>query len=216
MNHGLNLFQRNQAFALLFLLPLATLAQTTNITRPIQAGQMDLMSVPLIVPGGNTLSNIFPNVPSGSLFYFWDADLQSWTGTSYSSSKGWDSGTGNRVVLPGESFFFKPPGDYTVSLTGDPPSPPCSVSIHGNQKISALGYFYPVDIHWTDTQLASQLPPGSLVSFWTLTNSLFRTTFLKAPAAKGGGWGNAAANYMVHAGDGFVVKISGTNFIWGE
>jgi hypothetical protein len=88
--------------------------------------------------------------------------------------------------------------------------------VSGSERVSCLGYAYPVDIPWTDTQLATLLPPGSMVSFWDRTNASFRTTFLKAPTAKGGGWGNAASNYIVRAGDGFAVKQSGAPFIWTE
>ena len=38
--------------AALLLLPFAAAAQTTNIIRPIAAGQTDLMSVPLVAVGG--------------------------------------------------------------------------------------------------------------------------------------------------------------------
>lgn len=197
------------------LLPLAAFAQTTNISRPIAAGQMDLLSVPLIVPGGNVVSNVFPNVPDGSIFYFWDDAIQVWSASQF-SSKGWPSSTGSHQLLPGEAFFFKPPGAYTVVLTGTPLTLPSYKPVAGGDKISVLGYFYPADIPWTNTQLASQLPPGSLVSFWNRTNSSFRTTFLKAPDAKGGGWGAAAANHIVRAGDGFAVKVPGDGFTWAE
>ena len=197
------------------LLPLAVHGQTTNISRPIAAGQMDLMSVPLVVAGGNTVSNVFPNVPDGSVFYFWDDEIQAWS-ASQLSSKGWPAGTGSRQLLPGEAFFFKPSTAYTAVLTGTASAPPVTIPVSGYERANLLGHPYPVDIPWTDTQLASLLPSGSMVSFWDRTNSSFRTTFLKAPDAKGGGWGNAASNYIVRAGDGFAVKQAGTNFNWTE
>lgn len=215
MNLPIKAARLKTALAGLLLLPLAAGGQTTNITRPIAAGQMDLMSVPLIVPGGNTVSNIFPNVPDGSVFYFWDDNLQVWASGQF-TGKGWPISIGSRQLLPGEAFFFRPSGAYTAVLTGTALVLPSYKPVAGDDKISTLGYLYPVDIPWTDTQLASQLPPGSLVSFWDRTNSSFHTTFLKAPAAKGGGWGGAAANYVVHAGDGFAVKVSGDGFNWAE
>ena len=215
MNMPIKATRLKTALAGLLLLPLAAGGQTTNIVRPIAAGQMDLMSVPLIVPGGNAASNVFPNVPDGSFFYFWDDDLQVWS-TSITSAKGWTSGSGSRQLLPGEAFFFKPPGAYTAVLTGTAPEPPITIPVSGYGRANLLGYPYPVDIPWTDTQLATLLPPGSMVSFWDRTNSSFHTTFLKAPAAKGGGWGAAASNFIVHAGDGFAVKQAGTNFNWIE
>jgi hypothetical protein len=202
------------ALAGMFLLPLVAISQTTTIVRDISSGQMDLMTVPLIVPGGNTISNIFKNVPSGSQFYFWDDPLHTWT-ASFGSSKNWYN-IGSRQVLPGGAFFFKPPGAWTVALTGTPPESPVSTPVNGNTKISVLGYPYPADIPWPDTQLAALLPPGSRVSFWHPAYNSFHTTFFKAPAAKGGGWGSAASNYIVHAGDGFAVWQSGTDFNWVE
>ena len=215
MNMPIETTRLKAALAGLILLPLAAFGQTTSIVRQIDAGQMDLMSVPLVVAGGNTVSNVFPNVPDGSFFFFWDDAIQVWS-ASQLSSKGWPSSTGSRQLLPGEAFFFKPSGAYTAVLTGTALMPPSYKPVAGGDKISVLGYFYPADISWTDTQLESQLPPGSLVSFWNRTNSSFRTTFLKAPAAKGGGWGAAAANYTVRAGDGFAVKVPGDDFNWAE
>ena len=74
-----------------------------------------------------------------------------------------------------------------------------------------------MDIVWTNTQLAAQLTPGSLVTTWNRTGNCWSTSvFLKAPAAKGGGWGAGAANFVVHPADGFVVESVGTNFTWVE
>jgi hypothetical protein len=196
------------------LLPFAAFGQTTTIVRQISSGQMDLMTVPLIIPGGNAVSNIFKNFPVGSRFYFWNGPIQAWTAGS-GSSKGWN-GIGSRQVLPGEAFFLEPSTEYTAVLTGTAPESPVSTPVNGNNKISALGYPYPADIPWPDTQLAASLPPGSMVSFWHPAYNSFHTTFFKAPAAKGGGWGSAASNYVVHAGDGFAVWQSGTNFNWVE
>ena len=215
MNMPIETTRLKAALAGLLLLPLAASGQTTNITRPIAAGQMDLMSVPLVVAGGNTVSNIFLNVPDGSLFYFWDDALQVWASGQF-TGKDWPISIGSRQLLPGEAFFFRPSGAYTAVLTGTASAPPVTIPVSGYERANLLGHPYPVDIPWTDTQLASLLPPGSMVSFWDRTNSSFHATFLKAPDAKGGGWGNAASNYIVRAGDGFAVKQAGTNFNWTE
>lgn len=199
--------------AALLLLPFAAAAQTTNIIRPIAAGQTDLMSVPLVAVGGNAISNMFADAPDGSVIYLWDLDLQNWI-PSQKSSKDWPGSS--RELQPGEAFLFKPSGAYTVVLRGTPPDPPIARPVSGDGRASLLGYFYPVDIHWTDTQLATLLPPGSMVSFWNRTNAYFQTTFLKAPAAKGGGWGNTASNYIIRAGDGFAAWQSGPDFNWSE
>ena len=87
------------ALAGLLLLPLVAFGQAGFINRPIAAGQMDLLSVPFIVTGGNTVSNIFPTLPAGSVFYFWDDTLNTWTPV-FGSSKDW-APIGSRQVLPG-------------------------------------------------------------------------------------------------------------------
>jgi len=199
----------------LVLLPLAAAGQTTNLYRTIYSGEMDLMTVPLNITGGNTLSNIFHDVPTGSEFYFWDKDLETWN-VGETSAKGWAYSLANTEVLPGEAFFFKPAWTYTVHLNGIPPTPLVTNVVSGYGEVSILGHPYPIDILWTDSQLADQLPPGSMVSFWDRTNKIFHTTLFKAPLAKGGGWGTAASNTLIRAVDGFAVKQYGTNFTWSE
>lgn len=206
---------RVNAGAVLLLLNLIAQGQTTNLYRTIYSGEMDLMTIPLNITGGNTVSNIFYDAPSGSEFYYWDNTLNVWNGGA-SGSKGWASGLGDRVLLPGEGFFFKPGSTYTVHLNGTPPDSPVTNMVSGYPDINVLGYPYPADILWTDTQLADQLSPGSVISFWDRTNYTFHTTFFKGPIAKGGGWGNVASNTLIHAADGFVFKQYGGDFLWSE
>lgn len=198
------------------LLASSAFGQTTSIVYTIDSGQMDLMSVPLLVEGGNTLSNVFKDASSSAVFYFWSEALQAWQAVS-KPAQGWDAGSGSHPLPPGLAFFYQPP-DFSGPLVidGEPPAPPISTNLPGWGRVSCLGYPYPADMCWTNLQLAALLPAGSMVAFWDRTNGVFRPTFLKAPAAKGGGWGAAASNHVVHAGDGFAVVNFGTNFIWSE
>jgi hypothetical protein len=195
-------------------LPLMAGGQGTVISRPISSGQMDLMSVPLIVSGGNQVTNVFPHVGTAYTLYFWDTNVPTWNPYPPGGEK--EFPYPSREILPGEAFFLQAHQNLEITLTGITPESPVALSVQGAGKANLLGYPYPADVHWTTPQLAALLPPGSMVSFWDRTTSSFRTTFLKAPAAKGGGWGSTASNHLIRAGDGFVVKQPGSDFIWSE
>ena len=185
------------ALAGLLLLPLVAFGQTTNITRPIEPGQRDLMSAPLVVAGGNAVSNILSSAPTGSFVYFWDADLQVWNG-SQKTAKDWPGS--DREVLPGESFFYEPAGAQTVVLTGTFPPSPATVIVPDSQSV--LAFPFPWDVPWAYTSLSWLLPPGSTVAFWDRTAGAWSPTYTKA---QNGSWDNAAATHILLAGDGFAV-----------
>lgn len=200
------------AGAAFLLLPLAAAAQTTNVYRPIPAGQWDLMSVPLQTDSGNVFGTFETNAPAGTQVLFYDDAVTNFSGGT-KSTKGWDAPTANRVVLPGESFFLKSPAatGMVVSLAGTIPGSSVTNQIHG--RWTALGYPYPDEIAWTDTALASNLPPGALVYFWDGDRQHY-DVFRKGPPVRGG-WG-AASNHVVRPGDGFIVRQppGSAPFLW--
>ncbi len=198
----------------LLLVNVAATAQTAEMIRTIQANQYDLISAPLITASNNQFVAMTTNVPNYSRVGFYDPPATNFT-LALKSGKGiWDAHAAYRIVLPGNSFFLCPTGNCEIILTGTAPVSPVMNQI--NARWSALGYPYPVDVKWSQTTLASNLPTGTLVYFWSRSAQCYQT-FLKAPPAKGG-WGDAASKYVIRPGDGFIVRQprGSTPFTWTE
>lgn len=184
--------------AALLLLPFAAAAQTTNVIRPIEAGQVDLMSVPLVAVGGNAISNVFAEAADGSVIYLWDANLQAWT-FSQKGPKDWPGSS--RELQPGEAFFFEPAGAQTVVLTGTPLGFPFMIAVPARKSMLAVPL--PESGIWGHCQLSWLLPPGSTVAFWDRPNGTWIGPFTNAPDGR---WNSAAYHHLLLAGDGFAVE----------
>ena len=78
--------------------------------------------------GGNTLGEIMPAVPDGSVVYKYNNASNTWVAASYSAAQGaWSPAT---VTLnPGEGAFFQSPTNFTLTLTGTPNVPALPVTI---------------------------------------------------------------------------------------
>ena len=204
------------ALAGLLLSALATMGQTIEIARTIGPTQFDLISIPLLTASNNQFAVMTTNAPNFSSAYFFDAPTTNFISAQKSGKGLWSAEAANRIILPGESFFLKssPFADCEVTIQGMTPPSPVTHQIY--ERWSALGYPYPEDIQWTHTTLASNLPIGTLVYFWSRNAQQFQT-FLKGPPAKGG-WGTAATKFVIHPGDGFIVRQppGSTPFIWTE
>ena len=182
----------------LLLLPFAAAAQTTNIIRPIAAGQTDLMSVPLLAVGGNAISNVFAEAADGSVIYLWDANNQAWT-FSQKGPKDWPGSS--RELQPGEAFFFEPAGAQTVVLTGTPLDFPFAIVVPARKSMLAVPL--PETGIWGHCQLSWLLPPGSTVAFWDRPNGTWIGPYTNAPDGR---WDSAAFDHVLLAGDGFSVS----------
>lgn len=187
-------------------------AQTATVVRTAGSNQWDLMSVPVHTAFGNVFGTFETNAPAGTQVLFYDDAVTNFI-LATKSPKGWTPAQSNRVVLPGESFFLKSPAGGGLSLALSGTVPGSSVTNQVNERWTALGYPYPDEIVWTDTALASNLPPGALVYFWDGDRQRY-DVFRKGPPVRGG-WG-AASNHVVRPGDGFIVRQppGSAPFLW--
>ena len=189
--------------------------RTANLVRAVEAGQWDLMSVPLNISPSNKFGLIASNAAVASRVYFYDPTNSTFAGGS-KSTKGWSAAQSNRMILPGESYFLKSPPEtgHAIAIAGEVPVGPVTNRI--NENLSALGYPYPVEIAWKDTALFNNLPAGSLVYFWDRLDQQYRTYRKGAPAK--GVWSSAASNHIIQPGDGFFVRqpAGATPFNWIE
>src|SRR5213594_2410733 len=70
---------------------------------------------------GNTLSNIFPNVPNQSKIVKWNTQTQMWEPISIFLGGTW---TLNQTLNPGEGAFFWNPGPpFNLTISGNPHTP---------------------------------------------------------------------------------------------
>jgi hypothetical protein len=64
-------------------------------------------------------SDIAKNATQGSWVYFWDMDIQGWSG-GLKGAKGWQAAQSNYVVSAGEGFFLKEKETVTTITTQKP------------------------------------------------------------------------------------------------
>ena len=101
------------------------------------------------------------DAPTGSYVYFWQNSA--WRGVS----KGRNGFATDKVLQPGEAFFFQPSKAMTVTLSGEvPDDATLPVAIVGAGNLTASGNPYPVPAMFKDTALATEAGTGSYVYFW--------------------------------------------------
>jgi hypothetical protein len=78
--------------------------------------------------GSNTLDEIMPTVPDGSVLFKYDNAGLNWLTAAYSaSSGGWTPGS--LTLSPGEGAFFQSPTNFTLTFSGTPHVPVLPVAI---------------------------------------------------------------------------------------
>jgi hypothetical protein len=98
----------------------------TSYTVAIQAG-LNLIANQ-VQNDSETLNDIMPNVPDGSVLYKYNNASGSWSSASYNAAAGaWTPG--NLTLSPGEGAFFQAPTNFWLTLTGVPNVPVLPVSI---------------------------------------------------------------------------------------
>jgi hypothetical protein len=131
--------------------------------------------------------------PTASTVYFWD-------GASWAPySKGRNGFATDKVLEPGEAFFFKPKQAMTITLSGEVPDEASTpVAITGAANLTAVGNPYPVAVKFTDTALADQATTASTVYFWDGASW--------APYSKGRN--GFATDHELAPGEGFFFKTN--------
>ncbi|MCF7849568.1 MAG: hypothetical protein K9M45_12020 [Kiritimatiellales bacterium] len=129
-------------------------------------GQLTLVALNFD-PGTNgvTLQDLIGlQVPDTSAIFVWDRDAGSYLPVS---NKGRDLWNPNHTVYAGDAFWIKAGGTGTneVILSGEVIiSDTNTVAL--SSGIDATGFFFPVDISWTNTDLSALLPNLSTLFVW--------------------------------------------------
>lgn len=150
--------------------------------------------------------------PDDTLLYLWNYATREYRPIVQRSSRGgWGSG-GSNLVCRGEGFWVKIPSgaasnSYPVFLMGEVPDRTTAptTTIESLTGLNILGFPYPVDVIWTNTDLAKKLPGDSLLYLWG--GSSYIGPYQKS--ARSGTWGEAS-NLVVRPGQAFWVKTTGT------
>lgn len=182
----------------------------------VPAGGKQMVSVPfnslLSVDGlfkfGET--DIAYALPRASQVLFWDMYAQTWSGST-KSAKGWNAATANHELSLGEGFCVKNGCDEVIEVTasGEVPSDAqLSRSYGGDGMWTVMANPYPVDIEFGETQIANDLPVGSVVYFWDAQEQLW-TGGMKSVY----GWDAAESNHFLRAGETFSVR-SASEGVW--
>src|ERR1035438_4620491 len=82
--------------------------------------------------GSNTLDEVMPSVPGGSVLYKYNNPSGTWSQASFLDGYGWltvPSGSGSMTLSPGEGAFFQSPTNFTLTFTGHPHVPVLPVPI---------------------------------------------------------------------------------------
>lgn len=151
-----------------------------------------------------TVSNVIgEQLPNGSFVHIWDRSLKTYVSVQKPLRGGaW----GANVLNRGDAFWLRVPGlvatsnEYTVFLMGEVPDTfggGGTSSIPNLTGIDAIGYAYPAEIRWVDTELASNAPNGAFLHVWNGSNYLSYQKPLR------GGWPSAASNVVLHPGQAF-------------
>jgi hypothetical protein len=78
--------------------------------------------------GSNTLNEIMPVVPEGSVLYKYNNSGSNWTASAYSRAGGWINGD-TLTLNPGEGAFFQSPTNFDLTFTGTPHVPVLPVTV---------------------------------------------------------------------------------------
>lgn len=183
------------------------------------AGKLAAVAHPLNSMSAGTLmftnTSIATEMPNGSWAYFWNPITQKWVGSQKSGKGAWDGVAQEKEVLTGEMFFLKTPAiqvtDVAVTITGEvPDEQTLTRAVQGNNAIAALGNPYPVDVAFTNMDVAKNAANSSWAYFWN--NDTQR--WVGSQKSGKGAWDGVAQAKTVQAGEGFFLKDFGPGSVW--
>ena len=147
--------------------PIAVLAEgypyTTNITIAIPSNQQVLVS-DAYETTNNTISALFGNLPTSSTISLWDTTAQLWRPLTKGRA-GWGAGGTNRLTRGGVALVMSSLAT-NIYFSGAIPSA-VSTAVYGVNGYTWIGYPYPADVAFTNTQIAKTAAIGDKVLFWT-------------------------------------------------
>ena len=161
-----------------------------------------------------TNTSVATEMPNLSAAYFWNPVSQRWLGALKSGKGVWDVTASAKTLLPGEMFFLKTPAGSAaveVTITGEvPDDATLERAVQGGSAIAALGNPYPVDVAFTNMDVAKRAANLSAAYFWNPTTG----RWVGALKSGKGVWDVTAAAKTLLAGEGFFLKDAGAASVW--
>jgi len=159
----------------------------------------------------NNLTNLFAVAQDGDSIFTWDAAIQDLAGTTYTYSSFAHAWDGNRVLAPGQGFFYLNAGsNATNTFVGDviQGSYTNPVSVIGGAAFNCFGSSIPIGGSFTNATVGINPQDGDSVFVWDpLTQDFAGTTATYSSFANA--WDNTAI--PVIPGQGFFYLGSGGN-----
>lgn len=166
-----------------------------------------------MLTGDPTASNLFglTTFPTGTVLYIYDAAASQYNYETLASNKAnklhW--GPNTNLITPGQGFWIKvhegaPSNDYTAFMMGEVPdrftSPTATVYILEGYNL--IGYPYPAEVFWTNTELAKAAVTGD--TLYTYTPSGYEYNQFASNKAQGLHW--QVPTQILHVGQGYWFK----------
>jgi hypothetical protein len=202
--------------SILWLVLLATaplvLAQMSQVTLVLYSGQQHLIRYDYDgSSAARSLANVIGSqVPPGSTFIEFDPVAQAYRPAITRDTEGSWGPRGTTVLQRGTAYWLGiPPVDgiwvltnsYTVTLTGDVPV--SNLTMVCKPLWGAVGYPYPVDRLFTNTQYAKIVANGSQMILWDASSQTFLPPASKTKIA---GWTAPASTSVLTAGQGYFLR----------
>lgn len=174
----------------------------------IPAGGLALITPVLEGMDGGTLEDLIGDQmqPGNAAIYFWDRIEKGYKIANYDSFGQWSSAATN-VVMRGDGVWLQNDHSESVTLTfmGEVPGEYNDADVTTVDNLSgldAVGYAYPVDVEWLETELASALPSDSAIYYWNVAEQSY-SSGLKDQF---GEWSSAVQDLVIKAGSAFWIE----------
>ena len=170
-------------------------------------------------------SNLFglSTFPLGTRLYVWDRGGQQYAFENFLSNKAdnihWEPGT--NILTTGSGFWIQVPGtapsnNYTAFMMGEVPdrftSPTATYFVA--EGFNLLGYPFPADALWTNTELAKNAKLGD--ALWTFTTNGYDRNTLTSNKADGVHWDNTTQFMYVAQGYWFKRNTGNGTMTWNQ
>lgn len=190
------------------------------IKRTIPAdGDLNVVSFALNPMSANgsmafTNTSVAAEMDNYSWAFFWDEVTQRWSGSQKDGKGAWGIVAQGKTLVPGEMFFLQTPSggaEKEVTITGEvPDDATLERAVVGGSAIAALGNPYPVDMAFTNLDVAMDAANYSWAYFWDTTTQRWSGSQKDGKGA----WGIVAQGKTVLAGEGFFLKDEGAGSVW--
>lgn len=191
--------------------PVLAFSQTSQVTLTLYSGKQHLIRYDYDgSSSARSLANtIGTQVPPGSTFIRFDPLNQVYLpAVTLDTSGSWgpagttalERGVAYWLGLPPVDGLWVTTGRYYVTLSGDVPV--SNLTMACRPKWNALGYPYPVDRHFTNTQYAKSAPLGSQMILWDTSTQTFTAPSGKSKIA---GWIAPASTTVLAVGQGYFL-----------